>query len=149
MSRTIVLLLALALPAPSLADDTQEINRYVLTAAGLAKYTAAIEKLRPLAAQVASCEDSGSSSIAAAAARIDRVPAAKAAIASAGLTSREYIVFSFAVFQAGMAAWSQEQGGGLPAGVTQANVNFYKSNKAKIEGIAPLDDGCDDSGDEE
>lgn len=152
MTRFIVLMLALALPAVSFADDAQEINRYVLTNAGLAKYVAAVENLRPLAAQVSSCDsegDDGGGSISAAAARIDGVPAAKAAIASAGLTTREYLVFSFALLQAAMAAWAQEQGGSLPAGVSQANVNFFKANKAKIDSIAPLDDGCDDSRDEE
>ena len=152
MSRLVVLMLALALPALSLAQDkdAQEISRYVLTDAALAKYARAVENLRPLAKQISSCEEEDADSIAAMAARIDRVPAAKAAIQSAGLPTREYVVFVFAVFQTGMAVWAMEQPGGkLPAGVSQANVNFYKANRAKIEGIPRVEDGCDDSAEQD
>jgi hypothetical protein len=142
------------LPALSLADDrdAQEISRYVLTAAALTKYANAVENLRPLSSQIANCDDEGdgAGSIGEMVARIDRAPAVKAAIQSAGLTAREYVVFGFAVFQTGMAVWALEQPGGkLPPGTSQANVAFYKANRAKIEGIAPLDDGCDDNNEEE
>ncbi len=153
MSRLLILFLALALPALSHAQDRdlQEINRYVLTEAALTKYASAVQKLRPLAAQISSCDDEeNAKSITAMTTRIDRVPAVKAAIQSAGLTPREYLVFSFAVFQAGLGAWALEQPGGtLPPGVSRANVDFYKSHRAKIEGIQPLDDGCDGQEEEE
>jgi hypothetical protein len=152
MSRLVVLVLALTLPALSWAadSDTQEISRYVLTDAGLAKYTRAMDNLRPVAAEVASCDEENADSIAAMAARIDGKPAAKAAIKSAGLTSHEFVVFMFATIQAGMAAWATDQPGGkLPPGVSQANVNFYKANRAKIEGIPPLQDACDDDAEDE
>jgi hypothetical protein len=149
-----ILILTLALPALAMAQDqdTQEVNRYVLTAAALAKYANAVERLRPLSSQIANCDDEGDGggSISEMAARIDRVPAAKAAIQSAGLTTREYVVFGFAAFQTGMAVWALEQPGGrLPPGTSQANVAFYKANRAKIEGIAPLDDDCDGDAEDE
>ncbi len=149
MSKLVVLILALALPMLSFAEDkdAQEINRYVLTDAGLSRYIAAIERLRPYAGKITSCDDTQASSIGAMAARIDRIPTAKSAITAAGLTTREYVVFSFAMFQAGMAAWSLEQGGALPPGVSKANVDFYRKNRAKIDGVPPLDDGdCDETG---
>lgn len=159
MYRLGIFMLALMLPALSLAQDkdAQEISRYVLTDAALAKYTRAVEKLRPLSSQIASCDEENSDSnegnpdsITEMTARIDRVPAAKAAIQSAGLPTREFVVFLFATFQTGMAVWGMEQAGAkLPPGVSQANVNFYKANRAKIEGMPQLEDGCDDSSEEE
>lgn len=154
MSRFMILMLALALPALSFAQDkdAQEISRYVLTDAALAKYENALNKLRPLAGQVGSCEEeeeAGAQSIGEMAARMDRVPAVKAAIQSAGLTTREWVLFSFATLQTGMAVWAQEQGGALPPDVSRANADFYKKNRARIEGMKPLEDGCDDSSGEE
>lgn len=156
MPKLPVLVLACLLPLSAFAQDdrdSQEINRYVLTEATLAKYVRAVEMLRPLASQVASCEDEGeeANSIAALAARIDRNAAVKAAIQSAGLTTREYVVFSMAVFQAGMAAWALEQPGGtLPPGFQRKNVDFYNAHKAAIEAIQPLDESaCDEYAEEE
>jgi len=152
MSRLLILVLALTLPALSWAEDadTQEISRYVLTDAALAKYTRAVENLRPLAQQIASCDEENADSIAAMTARINGIPAAQAAIQSAGLPAREFVVFMFATIQAGMAAWATDQPGGkLPPGVSQANVNFYKANRAKIEGIPPIQDACDDDAEDE
>lgn len=150
MSRMPVLVLALLLPWSAFAGedrDAQEINRYVLTEATLAKYASAVEKLRPLASQVASCEESqDAESIHAMVARIDRNPAIQGAIQSVGLTTREYVVFSLGVFQAGMAAWALDQPGGtLPPGFQQKNVDFYNAHKAAIEAIRPLDESaCDE-----
>jgi hypothetical protein len=151
-----VLVLACLLPLSAFAQadrDTQEINRYVLTEAALAKYASAVEKLRPLASQVASCEDEGeeASSIHALAARIDGNPAARAAIQSAGLTTREYVVFTMGLVQAAMAAWALDQPGGtLPPGFQKKNVDFYNAHKAAIEAIRPLDESaCDEYAEEE
>lgn len=154
MLRLPALVFATILPMLAFAQDrdAEEVNRYVLTDAALAKYEAATERLRPMAGDVSPCDDvESANSIAAMSARIDKVPAARAAIQSAGLTTREYLVFSFAVFQAGMAAWSLEQPGGkLPPGVTQASVDFYNRNKAAIEGMKPLDESaCEEYAEEE
>jgi len=150
-----VLVLVLLLPLSAFAEDsrdTQEINRYVLTEATLSKYASAVERLRPLAGQVASCEESeDAESIQAIVTRIDGNPAVKAALQSAGLTAREYIVFSLATFQAGLAAWALEQPGGtLPPGFQKQNVDFYNAHKAAIEAIKPLDESaCDEYAEEE
>lgn len=155
MMRMPVLVLALLLPWSAFAEedrDTQEINRYVLTEATLSKYASAVEKLRPLASQVASCEESeGVESIHDMVTRMDRNPAIKGAIQSAGLTTREYVVFSLGVFQAGMAAWALDQPGGtLPPGFQKKNVDFYNAHKAAIEAIQPLDESaCDELAEEE
>lgn len=156
MPKLPVLVLAFLVPLSAFAQedrDTQEINRYVLTEATLAKYASAVEKLRPLASQVVSCEDEGeeAGSIHAMATRIDQNAAARAAIQSAGLTTREYVVFSFGMFQAAMAAWALDQPGGtLPPGFQKKNVDFYNAHKAAIEAIRPLDESaCDEYEEEE
>jgi hypothetical protein len=152
MHKLLLLVLALAVPALSFAQDsdTQELSRYVLTEAALSKYMNAVERLRPVAEQISSCGDEESAeSISGVAAHIDRSPAARSAIQSAGLTTREYVVFTFAMFQTGLAAWAMEQPGGkLPPGVSKANVDFYQAHRAKIDAMQPLDDGCGASAEE-
>lgn len=131
-----------ALPIASFAQgapdrDTREINAYVLTEKGLAKYTTATHALGAIAKRLSgNCDDDddGAQSIAATVARIDAISEAKAAIQSAGLTTREYVVFSWSLFQSGMAAWGLSQPGGkLPPGVSMANVEFYRAHEAEIK----------------
>ncbi|MDH4260292.1 MAG: hypothetical protein OEW16_08295, partial [Gammaproteobacteria bacterium] len=136
--------------------DTQEINAYVLTDAGLARYTNAIAALGSIAKQQSgdcdedsdedSDEDNGKS-IDQLEAKINAVPGAKAAFQSAGMTAREYIVFSMSIFQAGMASWAMNQAGAkLPAGVSMTNVEFYRKNEAALTrlGEATQSDDCGD-----
>ena len=131
-----------AWPVASLAQappdrDAKEINAYVLTEPALAKYAQATRALGAAAKRLSgNCnddEDDGAKSLDAVVARIDAVPEAKSAIRSAGLTTREFVVFSFSVFQSGMAAWGLSQPGGkLPPGVSKANVDFYRAHEAEI-----------------
>jgi hypothetical protein len=95
------LTLAFFLPVIAIADDEQEIKNYVLTDAGLAKYSQAARQLAMMdAAQTGACEESedgeDAQSISDVVAKMDRYPAAKNAITSAGMSTREYVVFSFA-----------------------------------------------------
>jgi hypothetical protein len=155
ISRTLaaVTLLALMLPAPSQAQvdrDTQEINSYVLTDAGLARYSKAIAALGSIAKKMSGdCEDDDdgdAQSIDQIVAKLNAKPGAKAALQAAGMTPREYIVFSMSVFQTGFATWGLSQPGGkLPPGVSMANVNFYRKNEAAFAklGQATQSDDCD------
>ena len=129
--------------------DAREISAYTLSEAALAKYTQASANLGDLSKEVAgNCDDSESpASLDASAARINANPKAKAAIQSAGMTAREYLVFSFSLFQSGMAAWALSQPGGtLPPGVSKANVDFYRSHEQALKKLAPQQgsDNCDD-----
>lgn len=128
--------------AQNLADrDAKEVSDYVLTDAALAKYTQAVRKLQPLMGQLGQdCDgEDGLKSLNDAAARMDQVPGVKPALKSAGMTSREYLVFSFSVFQNGMAAWALDQPGGkLPPGVKMANVNFYRAHEAELKKLGEL-----------
>ena len=150
-----VLLLA---PAVSVAQgfpdkDAREISAYTLSEAALAKYARASTNLGSLSKQIVrNCDDSDSpASLDASVARINAVPQAKAAIESAGMTPREYLVFSFSLFQSGVAAWALSQPGGtLPPGVSKANVDFYRAHEQALKKLAPQQDSdsCDDRDDE-
>jgi len=139
---------ALALLAPAwtgaqdLADrDAKEVANYVLTEAALAKYTKAVHKLQSVKGELPQdCDsDEDQRSLNDAAARMDGHPGTKAALKAAGMTSREYLVFSLSVFQNGMAAWALEQPGGtLPSGTKPANVTFYRAHKAELEKLGEL-----------
>jgi hypothetical protein len=142
MSRFLRLLsaltLALLLSPPAAADDEQEVQKYVLTDAGLAKYSQAARQLAMMdAAQTGACDESedseDSQSISDVVAKFDRYPAAKNVITSAGMTPREYVVFSFALLQTGLAVWGADQSGGQAQGVSAANVAFYKRNEANLK----------------
>lgn len=72
-----------------------------------------------------------------AAARIDAEPRAKAAVQVAGMTSREYVVFVFSLVQNGLASYTlQTPGANLPAGVSMANVEFFRKHSAALEKLA-------------
>ena len=143
---TVTTAFALLMPAwagaQNLADrDANEIASYVLTDAALAKYTKAVHKLQPLKEQLPQdCDhEEDPQSLNDMAARIDGVPGVKAALKAAGMTSREYLVFSWSLFQNGMAAWALEQPGGqLPPGVKMANVKFYRAHEAEVKKLDEL-----------
>jgi len=148
------LLLASLSIAQSLPDrDTQEVSSYVLSEAALAKYTRAVANLQPLMKSMAQgCDDDQTAaSLNAMAVRMDAVAGVKAAIQSAGMTTREYLVFSLSVFQNGLAAWALSQPGGkLPAGVQMSNVNFYRAHEAAFKQLGEQSKAADcDAGDED
>jgi len=150
--------LALALlvqPSSAQDADSQEVMRYTLTDAGLAKYTKASQNLAALPGGPPGCakeddSDSDSNSIAELAGKLDSTPGAKAAVQSAGMTSREYIVFSMSLLQSGIAAWGLSQPGGkLPPGVNKANVDFVNSHGPQLDQLKGLDKDCGEKEDAE
>ncbi len=151
-------LIALVSPVLSIAQDfpdsdTREINSYVLTESGLAKYAKAGKSLAALQKQSGDCEDSeNAGSLDEMVAHFNAIPGAGAAISSAGMTTREFVVFTWSLFQTGMGAWALSQPGGeLPAGTSMANVNFYRAHEAAMQGLSKYaeDDDCDDADDED
>lgn len=136
----------LSFPGAAAAQDAdvREVQRYVLTGAGLAKYTQATKKLAQLpAGKTQSCSDDGDDgdddgadeqSIASMVAKLESVPGAKAAVQSAGMPLREYVVFTLSLLQNGLAAWAvQQPGGKLPPGVAKANVDFVQAHDAELK----------------
>lgn len=148
---------ALAPPLVIAQDrDSQEIASYVLTDAALAKYTQATKNLAALADSARpGCgddDDSNGQSLDETVAKFNAVPGARAAIQSAGMTTREYVVFMLSLFHNGLAAWALTQPGGkLPAGTSKANVDFYNNHAAQLQGLEEFqkDDACDEPADEE
>jgi len=144
---------ALVTSAPCIAQnfaerDAREIGSFVLTEAGLAKYTQAVKNLGAHASRMRdACGDDDSESARSLdqmAARLDAIPEVKTAVRSAGLTTREYLVFSLSLFQNGMAAWALTQPGGkLPPGTSMANVNFYRAHEAAIRQLGEQTKGSD------
>lgn len=154
---TVVLMVPAASIAQGFPDrDAREISGYVLSEAALAKYTKATANLGDVSKQVlGNCDDDdddGASSLDESAARINAVPGAQAAIRSAGMTTREYVVFTWSLFEAGMAAWAVEQPGGkLPPGVSRANVDFYRAHEASLQQLSNQggSDSCEETEGEE
>jgi hypothetical protein len=131
----------LLLPAPR-ADalpeaDTREVRAYVLTEEMLGKYVDATRKLSVIPVECEEEDEADVGSLTEAAARIDAVPGANAAVKSAGMTSRQYVVFAFSLIENAFAAYALEQPGGkLPPGVSMANVEFLRENSGVIEQLA-------------
>lgn len=133
------------------ASDTNEIASYLLTDAGLAKYTQATKNLEPLAQQIgcASESDDDTQSLDQLVARIESTPGARAAIQSAGMTPREYIVFTFSLVHNALGAWAAGQPGAqLPPGTVMANVDFYREHEAALQALGEQTADCG-SGDED
>jgi hypothetical protein len=78
------------------------------------------------------------------AAAINDVPAARAALAGAGLDAREYTKFSLTAMQAGMIAGMMKAGilkevpKELAATVNMENVKFMQEHEAEVEAFAKL-----------
>ena len=143
------LALAPVAQAQKLPDaDAREVTAYTLTDAGFAKYTAATHNLRGI--KIEDCDDDSEvRDITQAAARIDAVPGAKAAVQSAGMTSREFVVFTFSLMQNGIASHLMDRPGAkLPPGTNPANIEFFRKHSADFEQLANERDSsdCDESG---
>jgi len=121
--------------------DLRELSRYTLTLTDIRKYAAANANLakQPKAEQEDDeAEDEDDESLNAMTAKIERMPAARKAIESAGLTVRQYAVITMAVIQASMAQFAIDQGAdpakvARDASVNPANIRFVKENKAELE----------------
>lgn len=129
--------------------DTREVQAYVLTEAGLAKYTQALRNLSRLPqGTLGGCDqDSDADSLADAVALLNSMPGAEAAIRAAGMTTHEYAVFSWSLIHTALAAWaSSEPGGQLPPGASRANVDFYKKHEAALQAlnVSQSNDVCEE-----
>ena len=144
--RSAILAIAFLLPLPVVAQpdaDAQEIKSFRLTDASLAKYAQATRNIRRL--PIGNCDlTSPAIAIDELASKLAAAPGAKTAVASAGMTTREYVVFGLAVAHSAMATYGADKAGGaLPAG-TQSNVEFYKKHEGEFSELAgvPQTGGC-------
>lgn len=129
--------------------DARAIERYRLTPALLTKISKvqdniyAMLKADPtLAKKYANMKDDDdengedAQTIDEMAKKLNSVPELKRAIAKAGLTSREYMIASLAMFQASMATALAEMPGADKSAITptvKANMAFLKAHKAEMD----------------
>lgn len=150
---TVLVCMAVAQQPASAQDaDSQEVMRYTLTEAGLAKFTQAARNVASVPGACEQEEDDSDDlkSIDEMVAKMNSVPGVQAAVQSAGMTTREYVVFMLSVFQTGMASWAVSQPGGkLPPGVSQANVDFVRKHEARVAALGEIDPCDDDAAEEE
>ncbi len=135
-----------ALPLPP--ADVREARALVLTEADFAKWIDANHKLRAIDFKNCIAEDDDSEdSIAAALAELEGTPGAAAAVTAAGMTSRQFVVFSFAMAEDAVASFmSQSAGGKMPEGVNPANVAFVRKHGPELQALANENEseGCGD-----
>lgn len=151
------LALAAAAPAGAAGDGgAKEVSAYKLTDAGLARYANATRRLDEavrrspaLCAERANDDSEDTKTLDQLVAKIDASPPMRQAIQGAGMTSREYAIFSLAMLQTAMASWALEQTGGkLAPGASMDNVNFYRRNQAAITKIGEESNAAESCGDE-
>lgn len=133
--------------------DTQEVNAYRLSAASLAKYTQATEGLAQVMAEnPPPCGDEEDvESLDGMAAHLDSIPGAAEAMDDAGMSSREYALFTMSLVQSGLGAWVIREGGELPPGMAMENVQFFEQNQAELEELMQHSESmdCEDEYDDE
>jgi hypothetical protein len=121
--------------------DSRAIAAYRLSEATMTKFITASRGMAAASRAdrdtVTEDEDESAKTIAEMAAFYDGQPAARRALASAGLTSREYVTFMFTLLQAGMAAWLVEQHGWdkLPPEIARENVVFYQRHQTRLDSL--------------
>ena len=152
-----VLAWATTAPAGAAGDGgAREVSAYALTDAGLARYANATRRLDEavrrtpaLCAERANDDGEDTKTLDQLVAKIDASPPMRQAIQGAGLSTREYAVFSLAMLQAAMASWALDQPGGkLAPGVSMDNVNFYRRNQAALTKIGEESNAAESCGDE-
>lgn len=130
------------------------ISSYRLTSANLDKYIRATNALQELEDEDINLEDRinmddpESLDVGEMAAAFDSEPRIKGAINGAGMSSREYITFMFAMIQAMFGSVMVQMGGeqalnDMAPGVLKDNIRFFTEHKDAFEA---LDMGGDDDG---
>lgn len=122
--------------------DLKAISAYSLTMPRYKQFLGAMRNLSKAAkenpALGTALEESGDRSLDAAVARYNAVPAAKSAIARAGLTTRDFVLLQGSLLQAGLAYGLMKQYRIPPdsvtrsTGVSRANLDFYAANEPEI-----------------
>lgn len=126
-------------------DDMATLAAYRLTAGKLERFAQATRNVFAAAAdpavraQMKQLEDDGDDepSIGDLAARLDRVTPVRAAIAKSGMSTRDYVTFQFSLLQASVAVavMDMQPGTKLPEGTPQANVDFVRQHKARLDAL--------------
>lgn len=143
---------ALSLPVHGVAaqkvdKDMQALAHYHLTEANLRSFYKAQENMMKAAMKDPSLQDSfdlsagpnDNDDLATMAAKLEKVPAIKSALAGAGLTGMDFATLSMSYMQAAMAYGLMTQGPEnmrikkLPEGTPKENVDFVRTHQALIQ----------------
>lgn len=128
------------------------IANYRLTSANLDKFIRATNALKALEDEnidieerLGDMDDPEDIDLGEIAAAFDSEPRIKNAINGAGMTSREYLTFMFAMIQAMFGSVMVQMGGeqalnDMPAGVLKDNIQFFTQNQAAFEALDDEDD---------
>jgi hypothetical protein len=82
-------------------------------------------------------------------ARLDKQPALRAALASAGMSTTDYVLCSFALMQSGIYAWGVQMDGKtwakIPPGIPTENTKWVIAHKAELDKLKAVsgDGGSD------
>jgi hypothetical protein len=126
--------------------DLKAIGAYTLTMPKYQQYLDATVNLANVAAKDPSLaqrmDGMGDKSLGEQVKLLDGVPAVKGAITASGLTTRDFVLTQGALLQAGM-AYALTKDAKMPddevvkkAGVSKANLEFYRQNEAEIGRLA-------------
>jgi len=137
--------------APKATDpDLQRVARFRLDDQSMAKYVKAqraimqVSKAHPeLEKQTGS---SNAKTLDETIARIDRQPLLRAALASAGMSSSDYVLCSLALMQSGIYAWGVQMQGQkmwdkIPPGIPTENTRWVIAHKAELKKLQAQAEG--------
>jgi hypothetical protein len=119
-------------------SDINEINHYKLTDKTLAQYFQATKNLIPVVQKNPRLqEDSDDSEDADSLNKLiqdfDAIPGAQKAVQDAGIATREYLTFHFALFYAASGHLILKSGGQLPGEYSKENVEFYRAHEVEFK----------------
>jgi hypothetical protein len=119
-------------------SDINEINHYKLTDKTLAQYFQATKNLIPVVQKNPRLQDDsddseGADSLNTLVQEFDAIPGAKKAVQDAGMATRDYLTFHFALFYAASGHLILKSGGQLPGEYSKENVEFYRANEAEFK----------------
>jgi hypothetical protein len=120
--------------------DLKEVHKFELTEKRLDQYAQALRNMEEAVEknpEMAKENDSvgANASIDEMVAGFEKIPPIKKSVESAGMTTREFVLFQMALFSAAMGHYVVEQGQKLPAEISPEHVKFYKAHQAKFEAL--------------
>lgn len=121
-------------------SDEQEINNYRLTEKNIEKFSQATKNLLTATQKNPKMFEEGpeapeqksEETLSGIVEAFDKIPDAKKAIQDAGMTTRDYWMFSLAMVYAATGNLVLKSGQKLPEGFSRENVEFYQANEAKF-----------------
>ena len=121
--------------------DMKEVQSFQLTEKRLDQFAQAVRNMAEAAQkhpELAKQDNSlgPNASINDMVAAFDKIPPIKKAVESAGMSTREFVLFQMAIFSAGMGHYLVQQGQKLPPEFSAEQAKFYKDHEEKFKVLA-------------